>query len=143
MMKNLFSLTCGILFGIGLSLSGMTNPQVVLGFLDLFGNWNPMLIFVMASAVPITFIGYRIVLSRKQQPLCDNEFYLPVKKSIDGKLILGAVIFGTGWGLSGLCPGPAVASLSSLQPKVFGFVLAMIMGMVIVDYLIKPIKKDH
>ncbi len=131
-MQNLFSLACGLLFGIGLSLSGMTDPQVVLGFLDLFGSWNPALIFVMASAVPVTFIGYRFVLKR-QQPLCDREFHLPANKSIDKKLIIGAVLFGTGWGILGLCPGPAVASLSSLQPKVFGFVFFMILGMFVVE----------
>lgn len=135
-MKNIYSLICGILFGVGLSLSGMTDPQIVLGFLDLFGSWNPALIFVMASAVPTTFIGYRIVLKR-QQPMCDKAFYLPVNTSINKKLIIGAVLFGTGWGLLGLCPGPAVASLLYLQPKVFGFVLFMILGMLVVDMATK------
>lgn len=130
-MKNLLSLVCGILFGVGLSLSGMTDPKVVLGFLDFFGSWNPALIFVMASAVPITFIGYRIVLKR-QRPMCDKEFHLPVNMSIDKELVLGAAFFGIGWGLLGLCPGPAIASLSSLQPKVLAFVLFTILGMFLV-----------
>jgi len=139
-MQNLFSLVCGILFGVGLSLSGMTDPLVVLGFLDLFGSWNPSLIFVMASAVPTTFIGYRIVMKR-EQPLCSSQFYLPEKVSIDKSLIIGAVLFGTGWGLLGLCPGPAIASLSSLQPKVFGFVLFMIFGMFAVERAMSNLNK--
>ncbi len=132
-MKNLSSFICGIIFGIALSLSGMTDPMVVLGFLDLFGHWNPSLIFVMATAVPTTFIGYRCitkrVLTKRGHPIYSTAFYLPQKKHIDKKLILGAALFGAGWGLSGLCPGPAIASLSSLQPKVFIFVLFMIFGM--------------
>lgn len=127
-MKNLFSLACGILFGIGLSLSGMTDPQVVLGFLDLFGQWNPALMFTMASAVPTTFIGYHLIRKRNQ-PICDSEFHIPENRTVDKKLILGALLFGTGWGLLGLCPGPAIASLSSLQPKVIGFVVFMMIGM--------------
>lgn len=139
-MRNLFSLVCGILFGVGLSLSGMTDPLVVLGFLDLFGSWNPSLIFVMASAVPTTFIGYRIVMKR-EQPLCSSQFYLPEKVSIDKRLILGAVLFGTGWGLLGLCPGPAIASLSSLQPKIFGFVFSMILGMFALERAMSNLNK--
>jgi len=127
-MHPLFVLICGMLFGIGLSLSGMTDPQVVLDFLDLFGDWNPSLLVVMATAVPTVFIGYRMII-RRERPLYGNQFHWPTSVVIDRKLVVGAILFGIGWGLLGLCPGPAVASLLSFQPKVFLFVLFMIIGM--------------
>lgn len=135
-MKNLVALVCGILFGVGLSLSGMTNPNIVLGFLDLFGHWNPALIFVMGSAVPITFLGYRLV-KKVNAPLCDSQFHLPTNNRIDKKLVIGALLFGVGWGLLGLCPGPAIASLAFLQPKIIVFVICMTLGMLLMDLLLK------
>lgn len=131
-MRLLLPLLSGILFGIGLTLSGMIDPMVVLGFLDLAGQWNPALIFVMASAIPVTLVGYRLVLKRRQ-PLFDSEFHLPTNPMIDRPLLMGAAIFGIGWGLIGLCPGPAIASISSGQPKVFLFLLSMMVGMLAMD----------
>jgi len=121
-------LFCGALFGAGLTLSGMTDQNKVLGFLDLFGNWDPSLIFVMAGGIGVTFIGYRIIFKRSS-PLWGDAFMLPTSKIIDKNLILGALCFGIGWGLYGYCPGPAIASLALLHWETFLFVAAMIAGM--------------
>ena len=110
-MKNLMALVAGLLFGIGLALGGMTQPAVVLGFLDVFGRWNPQLLFLMVAAVVTTWIGYRVVL-RRGRPLLDAHFQLPTARRIDKRLVVGAAIFGAGWGLAGYCPGPALASLT-------------------------------
>lgn len=104
------SLLCGILFGIGLALSQMTNPTKVLNFLDVAGNWDPSLIFVMLGALMVTFISFRFILQRAK-PLLDKSFYLSTKTAIDKPLLIGAAIFGIGWGITGYCPGPAVAGL--------------------------------
>ncbi len=130
-MKNLAALACGILFGLGLALSGMTDTQKVIGFLDVFGQWVPDLAFVMGGAVLVTVIGYRIVL-KFDHPLCDKEFHLPTKTIVDKRLITGAIIFGTGWGLYGYCPGPAVASLAYLDLNSFMFLAFMLIGMLLV-----------
>lgn len=122
------SLAAGLLFGLGLVISGMSNPAKILNFLDVFGSWDPSLAFVMAGAVAVTFIGYRFVLARKQ-PLYDVSFHVPTAKDIDPPLIAGASIFGLGWGLSGFCPGPALTVLPLLADGALVFVLAMIIGM--------------
>ena len=115
MYKNIFSLICGLIFGIGLTISGMTNPAKVIGFLDLFGNWDPSLIFVMGGA--IVFVAPLFyLLGNKKKPLFESSFQIPAKKNIDRKLIIGASLFGIGWGMVGLCPGPAISSLAFLQP---------------------------
>lgn len=110
MKLTIIALFCGILFGFGLALSQMTNPEKVLSFLDIAGNWDPSLIFVMLGALAVTFTGFRIVLKRPY-PLFDAKFYLAAKKEIDKPLIIGASLFGIGWGLAGYCPGPVVAGL--------------------------------
>ncbi len=127
-------LLTGLLFGLGLCLSGMADPSVVLGFLDLAGNWNPTLLFVMAGGVSVTFIGYRIVLGRKR-PLWSKSFQLPTASAVDAHLMSGAVIFGIGWGLAGYCPGPALVSLASGRPQVLVFVVAMLAGMIFVRWM--------
>lgn len=104
------SLLCGIIFGIGLALSQMTNPTKVLNFLDVAGHWDPSLIFVMLGALMVTFISFRFILQRAK-PLLDKTFYLSTKTAIDKPLLIGAAIFGIGWGITGYCPGPAVAGL--------------------------------
>ena len=101
----------GILFGGGLTLSQMINPRKVISFLDITGNWDPSLAFVMGAALTVTFIGYKVVL-KKYSPLFISKFQLPTHNNIDARLIFGAAIFGIGWGLAGLCPGPAIASVS-------------------------------
>ncbi|WP_342633438.1 YeeE/YedE family protein [Notoacmeibacter ruber] len=95
----------GLLFGLGISLSGMINPAKVIGFFDVTGHWDASLVFVMAGAVATTFIGYRLVFSRWSHPLLDTSFHLPEAKQIDGRLLSGAAIFGIGWGIVGFCPG--------------------------------------
>lgn len=122
-------LLAGLLFGAGLSLGGMTDPAVVLGFLDPAGAWNPALAFVMAAGLAVTFLGYRLV-RRRGRPLWAPSFSLPTTTEIDRPLILGAAIFGAGWGLAGYCPGPAVASLGGGRWEVAAFVVAMLIGMI-------------
>lgn len=126
------ALASGVLFGFGLSLSGMIDPAQVRGFLDITGHWNPRLAFVLAGAVVVAFIGVR--LSRlRSRPVLETHFRLPDKTRIDRALIVGSAIFGIGWGIAGFCPGPAIAALSLGLPSVMVFVLAMIAGMVIHD----------
>ena len=129
--QMLAGLVAGLLFGAGLGLAGMTNPAVVIGFLDLAGAWNPALAFVMAAAVMVTFIGYRIVL-RRAQPLFAARFQLPGPGVIDVPLAAGAALFGMGWGLTGYCPGPAVASLGMPSMGLVGYLGAMLAGMLAV-----------
>jgi uncharacterized protein len=130
----LSALFAGLLFGAGLALAGMTDPSVVLGFLDIAGRWNPALLFVMAGAVIVTFVGYRLALARPR-PLLAQRFLLPSVTQIDAPLIVGAALFGLGWGLAGYCPGPAVASLVSGNVDVLMFVAAMVIGMLLAPEL--------
>ena len=127
-------LMTGLLFGLGLCLSGMTNPAIVQGFLDIAGDWNPALIFVMAGGVAVTFFGYRFVVP-KSRPLWAPGFSLPSATAVDAPLLSGAALFGIGWGLAGYCPGPAVVSLASGRTGVFIFVLAMLAGMMVVRWM--------
>ncbi|MBV1703503.1 MAG: YeeE/YedE family protein [Hyphomicrobiales bacterium] len=128
-MKSFFvALLAGLMFGFGLALSGMTDPNVVQSFLDPFGAWNPSLIFVMAGAVAVTFVGYRLAF-RRGAPLLDAKFHMPTETRIDRRLVLGSALFGVGWGLSGYCPGPAVASLGAPSVDLALFALAMIAGL--------------
>ena len=134
MREVVAGLITGLLFGFGLCLSGMTNPAVVQGFLDIAGNWNPALVFVMAGGVVVTFLGYRLVVP-KSRPLWASGFSLPAATAIDAPLLSGAAIFGMGWGLAGYCPGPVIASLASGRTGVFIFVLAMLAGMILVRWM--------
>ena len=120
--------TAGLLFGVGLALSGMTNPEVVLGFLDLAGVWNPALLLVMAGAVPVTFLGYRLAFGRGR-PWLASSFDLPKSRAFDRPLLLGAALFGAGWGLAGYCPGPALAALPALLPGTLAFLGPMLCGL--------------
>lgn len=129
-MRNLVNLLAGLVFGLGLLISGMANPAKVQNFLDPFGTFDPSLIFVMAGAVLVTFIGYRLVLSRPK-PMLATRFFLPAAKDIDARLIGGAALFGIGWGLSGFCPGPAITSLPLLAKGTLAFVPAMLAGLAI------------
>ena len=126
----LFSFASGLLFGLGLIISGMINPGKVIGFLDLAGNWDPSLALVMIGGLAITTPAFRLVLKR-EQPLFESKFFLPGKLDIDKNLLSGAALFGIGWGLAGLCPGPALTGLASLNPTVLLFVAAMIGGMIL------------
>ncbi len=126
-MKTTIALLAGLVFGLGLSLGGMTQPAVVLGFLDLFGAWDPRLMFVMAGAVLTTAIGYRLVF-RRDRPLFESDFQLPTARRFDARLIVGSALFGTGWGIAGYCPGPALASLGGAAPSLLVLVITMVAG---------------
>ncbi len=128
MKNNVAALVVGILFAIGLGISGMTRPEKVFGFLDVFGKWDASLIFVMAGAVIVHFIAFRFIVRRKS-PLFSPQWYLPTKKEITFPLIAGSFLFGLGWALTGYCPGPALTSLASFQSRPLIFFVSMILGM--------------
>ena len=134
-MRILINLIAGILFGLGLLVSGMANPAKVLNFLDLAGTWDPSLAFVMAGAIAVALPGYRLVF-RRSAPLLSDRFRLPTRTSIDYWLVLGAAVFGIGWGLSGFCPGPAVVSIPLLAKGTLAFVSAMLVGTVLARGLV-------
>ena len=117
----------GILFGLGLAVSEMTDPARIIGFLDVAGHWDPTLLFVMGGALLVTGVLFPLVL-RRPRPVLADRFSLPTKTKIDTRLVIGAILFGIGWGLAGFCPGPALAALASGSSSVFWFVAAMIVG---------------
>jgi uncharacterized membrane protein YedE/YeeE len=121
------SFIAGIIFALGLGLSGMTRPIKVIGFLDFFGNWDPSLACVMFAAIGVFFVAYRIS-QKLSSPLLAEKFALPRRADLDGRLILGSAIFGAGWGLGGFCPGPAITSLASGAMPVVIFVVTMAIG---------------
>ena len=128
-IKNcIVPLACGLLFGVGLALSGMTDTRIVLGFLDIAGDWNPALAFVMAAALVITVPGFHLT-QKRSGPILDEAFHVPAKNRIETKPIIGSLIFGIGWGLYGYCPGPALSSLGTLDWQPLLFVAAMAAGM--------------
>jgi uncharacterized membrane protein YedE/YeeE len=131
-MKAVVGLICGMVFGVGLAMSGMTDTAKVLGFLDVTGDWVPDLAFVMGGAVLVTLIGFRFIPKLKR-PLLNPRFYLPATTVIDGRLLGGAAIFGIGWGLYGYCPGPAISALVYLDDKTAMFVAAMLVGMAVAN----------
>lgn len=136
MKRNLYqflaALLSGIVFGFGLSLSGMLNPLRVQGFLDVFGEWDPSLAFVLGGAVLVAFIGVQIMKTMRR-PAFDASFHVPTSAKIDAPLVVGSALFGLGWGAAGFCPGPAVASLSFGMPQTALFVVAMLVGMILHD----------
>ena len=134
-MKLLMALLCGMLFGFGLALSGMTDINNVIGFLDLFGDWNPMLAFVMVGGILVSLPFFQFGLGKIKAPLFADVFRLPTKTDIDGRLICGAALFGIGWGLVGLCPGPAIGSLAYLDIDILYFGVAMLAGMFVTDFV--------
>ena len=135
-MKLVIAYLSGLIFGVGLIVSGMTSPKKVIGFLDLFGNWDPSLMLVMGAAIPITFTAFRW-LEKKQVTVLNEPIHLPGKKLIDSPLIGGSMIFGVGWALAGYCPGPAIASLGLGSGDVMYFVVAMVVGMKLVEMVQK------
>ncbi len=127
-MANLIALVAGLIFGLGLMIGGMTNPAKVLGFLDITGDWDPSLAFVMAGAIAVGFFAFREARQRKWSVL-GFSIDLPERTNIDKPLVIGAVLFGIGWGLAGFCPGPAVASVLIGGSPVWVFVASMLAGM--------------
>jgi uncharacterized membrane protein YedE/YeeE len=131
-MQILASLLCGLIFGAGLLISGMTQTGKVLGFLDVLGRWDPTLAFVMGGALAVTVAGFALA-RRRVRPLFAERHDWPGNRRIDGALIGGAALFGVGWGLVGLCPGPALENLATFSPGVAMFVLAMVAGSIAYD----------
>ena len=129
-MSLLVNLAAGLIFGLGLVISGMANPAKVLNFLDVAGHWDPSLAFVMLGAIAVTATGYRFVL-RRPKPLLDQSFHLPGRSTIDQPLVIGSAIFGLGWGLFGFCPGPAMTSLGLAATGTLVFVPAMLIGIAV------------
>lgn len=130
-MKNLTALLAGLIFGLGIALSGMANPAKVINFFDPFGTFDPSLLVVMASALVTTFIGYRLVFGARQTPVFEPSFSVPTKRTIDASLIGGSAAFGIGWGISGFCPGGAIPALGFGGIGTLAFVGAMIVGLII------------
>lgn len=128
--RSLAALVSGLIFGLGLAVSGMMNPAKVIGFLDVAGDWDPTLAFVMGGALLVAIPAYRVIPHRPR-PVLAGSFSLPTKKAVDAPLIWGSALFGVGWGLVGFCPGPAVAALSTGLGPVLLFVAAMLSGMAI------------
>ena len=136
------ALGCGIVFGLGLAISGMMNPAKVIGFLDVTGSWDPTLVFVMGGALLVAMPAYRLILGRGH-PALAGGFSLPANTRLDTPLILGSALFGVGWGLVGFCPGPAVAAVVTGLPAVLGFVASMVAGMALHAWISgeRPVRK--
>ncbi len=139
-MRTAAALLAGLLFGVGLALSGMLDPARVLGFLDVSGAWDPSLAFVLGGAVSVAALG-TVIAGRLDHPVLAELFDVPTSRRIDVRLVSGSALFGTGWGLAGFCPGPALAALSLGLPKAFVFVGAMLLGMVI--FKVMPILRPE
>jgi hypothetical protein len=133
-MRLIAGYIIGLIFGLGIAISGMINPAKVLNFFDIAGTWDPSLILVMGGALVTTFIGYRVVFGRTS-PLLDTAFHLPGNAAIDARLLAGAAIFGLGWGIAGFCPGGALPALGTGQWEVLTFVAALIAGIVLTKTL--------
>lgn len=142
MKNNLSALLVGFIFSLGLALSGMTNPDKVKGFLNIFGSWDPSLIFVMIGAIGVHFLTYKMIRKRKS-PLFSAHWHVPQKSEITKSLVIGSVLFGIGWGLAGFCPGPAMTSLTTLSSTALVFVVFMLLGMLIFKVFDKKFKLNR
>ncbi|HPF45593.1 MAG: YeeE/YedE family protein [Alphaproteobacteria bacterium] len=130
MGKIISAFIAGLIFGLGLIISGMSNPAKVLNFLDLAGTFDPSLLFVMGGAILVVFTGYKLVLKRNT-PIFDNAFHIPTRKDIDKNLIIGSAIFGLGWGIGGFCPGPSLTSILLGSEGIIYFFPSLIVGLII------------
>jgi uncharacterized protein len=133
-LQSITSFICGVTFAIGLVLAGMTQPGKIIGFLDVFGNWDPSLVFVLASAVGVYFVTYQFVIKRKS-PLLAPKFLVPTKTDLELKLVIGGILFGVGWGMSGLCPGPILTTLGTGSASVMILMVTMLIGFYISFYI--------
>ena len=132
-MKLVFALLTGLVFGIGIAISGMMDPAKVLNFFDVAGTWDPSLAFVMGGALVTTFIGYKLVFGRAA-PVFEDSFNVPTSRTIDARLIGGSAIFGIGWGISGFCPGGALPALGTGRWEVFAFTAALVVGIFLAKF---------
>lgn len=128
MKQNIVAAASGFVFALGLGISGMTDPAKVVGFLDLFGNWDPSLIFVMVGAILVHLVTYFLIRKRRT-PIFSKDWHVPTSRELTPALLIGAFLFGVGWGLGGYCPGPALTSVVTLEPRVIVFVASMVLGM--------------
>jgi hypothetical protein len=133
-MRALAAFVAGLVFGLGLIVSGMADPSKVLGFLDIAGKWDPSLAFVMVGAIGVSLVAFRVA-GKRAGPLLGGAFHLPTAKQIDRRLVVGSLVFGVGWGLAGFCPAPAVVAYGAGYFKAVVFVLAMLAGMAIYELL--------
>lgn len=138
MKKHLVAFVAGLIFAIGLGVAGMTQPSKVVGFLDFFGAWDPSLMFVMGGAIAAHFLFARRAMKGATSPRFALKFELPTRRDIDAKLLIGAILFGIGWGIGGLCPGPALVGLVSGAPTTLVFVAAMVTSMFAYRWLSRP-----
>jgi len=143
-MRFITAYISGLLFGLGLIVSQMVNPQKVINFLNIFSHWDGSLLFVMLSGITTFSLGYFFIIKPRDKPILTDIFFIPERTLIDSKLIVGAVIFGIGWGMTGICPGPAVTNIVSGNPKIAIFIIFMLMGMlfakIVIKQPLKPIK---
>lgn len=139
-MKNIISFTVGLIFALGLGISGMTKVHVVKGFLDVFGDWNPALVGVMVGAILIHSFLFYFIIKKRKSPLLDSKFYLPTRKDLNGRLIVGSAIFGLGWGWAGICPGPGIVAMTSGNLNIIIFVISMLAGMIMFKTIEHKIK---
>lgn len=140
MNKIVSAAVAGLLFGTGIAISGMANPAKVLNFFDLFGTFDPSLIFVMGGALLVASIGYRLTFALRTEPLAEDRFHLPQSSAIDAKLLLGAATFGIGWGIAGFCPGGAIPVIGLLDKETLIFVAAMSVGIMVARFAATHIK---
>lgn len=133
-MKLFATYLIGLIFGVGISISGMANPAKVLNFFDVAGTWDPSLIFVMGGALVTTFIGYKLVFGRAT-PIFEADFNVPTSRTIDAKLVGGSALFGIGWGIAGFCPGGALPALGTGRWEVFAFTAALIAGILLAKFI--------
>ena len=136
MKSTISAFVTGLIFGLGLILAEMVNPARVRGFLDVAGSWDPTLLFVMGGALLVAAVGYKFIFLRGH-PLFATTFAVPTRREIDSRLLVGAALFGVGWGMSGLCPGPAIVGLATLDADIVIFMVAMMGGMKLLDYIEK------
>lgn len=134
MLHRISEFAVGLLFGLGLILAGMTDPAKVIGFLDLFGAWDPSLAFVMGGAIGVAIFAFAVARKRTTNFL-GGAIHMPSRGEIDRRLVVGSLVFGAGWGLAGFCPGPAIVSLAAGHTKALVFVIAMVAGMAIFEFL--------
>ena len=135
-MRIVTAFIIGIIFGLGIALSGMANPAKVLNFFDFAGAWDPSLAFVMGGALITTAIGYRFVFGARKEPLLEGAFSLPTNRTVDGRLLSGSALFGIGWGVTGFCPGGAIPAMGLGYGSTFLFVGAMIAGIALTRMII-------
>ena len=140
-MQTVLVFLSGLVFGIGLIISGMSNPAKVINFLDIAGNWDPSLAFVMLGAIPVAFVGFRWI-EKQGHTAFDEPLHLPGTRTVNRSLVIGGFIFGAGWAMAGFCPGPALVALGAGYGKALVFVVAMVAGMLLHDRVFKRFEKQ-